>query len=62
MKKSRLTDYDTARSGGLIAINLNEGDKLIGAQLCTGDDDLLLVSEEGQALRFTADDDTLRPR
>ncbi len=61
VKKSRLTDYDTARSGGLIAINLNEGDKLIGAQLCTGDDDLLLVSEEGQALRFTADDDTLRP-
>ena len=61
IKKSRLTDYDTARSGGLIAINLNEGDKLIGARLCTGEDDLLLVSEEGQALRFTADDDTLRP-
>ena len=34
----------------------NEGDKLIGARLCTGEDDLLLVSEEGQALRFTADD------
>jgi DNA gyrase subunit A len=61
IKKSRLTDYDTARSGGLIAINLNEGDKLIGAQLCTEESDLLLVSEEGQALRFTADDETLRP-
>ncbi|MBB3115974.1 DNA gyrase subunit A [Corynebacterium bovis] len=61
VKKSRLTDYDTARSGGLIAINLNDGDRLIGAQLCTGEDDLLLVSEEGQAMRFTADDETLRP-
>ncbi|KAB1502797.1 DNA gyrase subunit A [Corynebacterium sp. 320] len=61
VKKSRLTDYDTARSGGLIAINLNEGDCLVGAQLCTAEDDLLLVSEEGQAMRFTADDETLRP-
>ena len=61
VKKSRLTDYDTARSGGLIAINLNEGDRLVGAQLCTAEDDLLLVSEEGQAMRFTADDETLRP-
>ena len=61
VKKSRLTDYATTRSSGLIAINLNEGDKLIGAQLCSADDDLLLVSEEGQAMRFTADDETLRP-
>ena len=61
VKKSKLTDYDTARSGGLIAINLNEGDHLVGAQLCTAEDDLLLVSEEGQAMRFTADDETLRP-
>lgn len=61
VKKSRLTDYDTNRSGGLIAINLNEDDRLVGAELCTDDDDLLLVSEEGQALRFTANDETLRP-
>ena len=61
VKKSRLTDYATTRSSGLIAINLNEGDKLIGAQLCSADDDLLLVYEEGQAMRFTADDETLRP-
>lgn len=60
VKKSRLTDYDTARSGGLIAINLNEDDRLVGAQLSSGNDDLLLVSEEGQALRFTANDETLR--
>lgn len=61
VKKSRLDDYESNRSGGLIAINLNEDDELIGAALCSEKDDLLLVSEEGQAIRFTADDEQLRP-
>lgn len=61
VKKSRLSDYESNRSGGLIAINLNEDDTLIGAALCSNEDDLLLVSEEGQAIRFSADDDQLRP-
>lgn len=61
VKKSRLTDYESARSAGLIAINLNEGDALIGAQLASEGDDILLTSEQGQAIRFTADDDQLRP-
>ncbi len=61
VKKSRLEEYDSARSAGLIAINLKEGDSLIGARLCSADDDLLLVSERGQAIRFTASDDALRP-
>ncbi|ALP48763.1 DNA gyrase subunit A [Corynebacterium glutamicum] len=61
VKKSRLLDYESARSGGLIAINLNEDDRLIGAALCGEEDDLLLVSEFGQSIRFTADDDQLRP-
>ena len=61
VKKSRLSDYESARSGGVIAINLNEGDKLIGASLCSNEDDLLLVSEEGQSIRFSADDEQLRP-
>ena len=61
VKKSRLTDYESARSAGLIAINLNEGDALIGAQLVNEGDDILLTSEQGQAIRFTADDDQLRP-
>ena len=61
VKKSRLTDYESARSAGLIAINLNEGDALIGAQLVSEGDDILLNSEQGQAIRFTADDDQLRP-
>ncbi|QRP19429.1 DNA gyrase subunit A [Corynebacterium striatum] len=61
VKKSRLTDYESARSAGLIAINLNEGDALIGASLVDEGDDILLTSEHGQAIRFTADDDQLRP-
>ena len=61
VKKSRLTDYESARSAGLIAINLNEGDALIGASLVSEDDDILLVSEQGQSIRFTADDEQLRP-
>ena len=61
VKKSRLTDYESARSAGLIAINLNEGDSLIGACLVGEDDDVLLVSEQGQAIRFSADDEQLRP-
>ena len=61
VKKSRLEEYDSARSAGLIAINLKDDDSLIGARLCSGDDDLLLISERGQAIRFTASDDALRP-
>ena len=61
VKKSHLTDYESARSAGLIAINLNEGDALIGACLAGDDDDLLLTSEQGQSIRFTANDDQLRP-
>lgn len=61
VKKTRLSEYDSVRSGGLRAINLNEEDRLIGAALCNGDDDLLLISEEGQALRFKANNETLRP-
>ena len=61
VKKSRLTDFDSPRSGGLIGINLREDDELVGAVLCSADDDLLLVSAEGQSIRFTASDEVLRP-
>ena len=60
-KKTELTRFDSNRSGGLIAIHLNEGDELIGAALCSADDDLLLVSRKGQSVRFRADDSQLRP-
>ncbi|MDR1998889.1 MAG: DNA gyrase subunit A [Frankiaceae bacterium] len=61
VKKSRLTDFDSNRSGGLVAINLKDGDELIAAALIFAEDDLLLVSQRAQAIRFRADDDSLRP-
>jgi DNA gyrase subunit A len=61
VKKTRLTDYDSNRSGGLIAVNLREGDELVGAGLAAAEDDLILVSVKGQSVRFHATDDTLRP-
>jgi DNA gyrase subunit A len=61
VKKTRLSEYDSNRSGGLIAVNLRDGDELVGVDVGSGNDDLLLVSVKGQSVRFTADDDTLRP-
>ncbi|WP_314301272.1 DNA gyrase subunit A [Kocuria palustris] len=61
VKKSRLEDYDTNRTAGVIAINLREGDELVSAKLVDADDDIFLVSRNGQSLRFQADDEALRP-
>lgn len=61
VKKTRLEDYDTNRTAGVIAINLRDGDELVSAQLVNETDDLLLVSRKGQSIRFTATDDALRP-
>ena len=61
VKKTRLTEYDSNRSGGVIAVNLRDGDELVSANLASADDDLLLVSRKGQSLRFTATDESLRP-
>ncbi len=62
VKKTRLTDYNSPRQAGVIAINFREDDdELIGAELATADDDLLLVSRKGQSVRFRADDEQLRP-
>jgi len=61
VKKSRLTDFDSPRSGGIIAINLREDDEVIAARLVSPDEDLLLVSGKAQALRFRASDESLRP-
>jgi DNA gyrase subunit A len=61
VKKSRLTDFDSPRSGGLIAINLREDDEVIAARLVSPDQDLLLVSKHAQAIRFRASDEALRP-
>ncbi|MRH86293.1 DNA gyrase subunit A [Nocardia sp. SYP-A9097] len=61
VKKSRLTDFDSNRTGGIVAVNLRDTDELVGAALCSADDDLLLVSAHGQSIRFSANDEVLRP-
>jgi DNA gyrase subunit A len=61
VKKSRLTDFDSPRTGGIIAINLREDDEVIAARLVSPDEDLLLLSKQAQAIRFHADDESLRP-
>ena len=61
VKKTRLTEFDTNRTGGIIAINLRDGDELISAQLVDESQDLLLVSRKGMSVRFTASEDQLRP-
>ena len=61
VKKTRLEEYDSPRSGGLIAVNLRDGDELVGARVAGPEDDLLLVSRKGQSSRFHASDEVLRP-
>ena len=61
VKKSHLSDYDTNRTAGLIAINLREGDEVVSAFTVSDKDDILLVSRNGMSLRFHADDASLRP-
>ena len=61
VKKSKLTDFDSNRSGGIVAINLRDSDELVGAVLCSAEEDLLLVSANGQSIRFSATDEALRP-
>jgi DNA gyrase subunit A len=61
VKKTKLTDFDSNRSGGIVAINLRGDDELINAALVSSDDDLLLVSRHAMSIRFHADDEALRP-
>ncbi|MEY4151177.1 MAG: hypothetical protein RJB28_244 [Actinomycetota bacterium] len=61
VKKSALTEYDSNRTGGLIAISLKDGDEVVSASAVTSTDELLLISKKGMSLRFTADDESLRP-
>ncbi len=61
VKKTALTEYDTNRTGGIIAINLREGDELVSAMLAEDSSDILLISRGGMSVRFTASDQALRP-
>lgn len=68
VKKTSLSEYDSPRQGGLIAVRLatdpetgEPADELIGAALCNPEDDIILVSKYGMSLKFRADDEQLRP-
>ncbi|MDO5051307.1 MAG: DNA gyrase subunit A [Pseudoclavibacter sp.] len=61
VKKTALTEYDTNRQAGVIAIRLREGDELVSAMLANAEDDVFLVSKAGMSLRFQANDEALRP-
>ena len=65
VKKTRLSEYDSNRSGGVIAINLREADgevdELVAGAIVNADDDVILVSRHGMSIRFHADDEQLRP-
>jgi DNA gyrase subunit A len=61
VKKTALEAYDTARTGGIIAIKLRDGDELVNAMLVDEENHLLLVSRKGMSICFKADNSTLRP-
>ena len=66
VKKTKLADFDSPRTGGLIAIRLREHvdgstDQVVAARLADDSDELILVSKKGQSIRFSANDDSLRP-
>ena len=52
VKKVQTSQFSNAKTRGIIAIKLDEGDKLVAALLSTGNDDLVLISRQGQALRM----------
>jgi DNA gyrase subunit A len=57
VKKTRLAEYNTPlRADGIIAINLKDGDELVGVRHSSGEDDILMVSRSGQAIRFAEKD------
>ena len=60
VKKTPLVEYDSPRTGGLIAISLKPGDEVVSASLVRNGDELLLVSKKGMSLRFVTDDESLR--
>jgi DNA gyrase subunit A len=56
VKKTRMSEYDSSRRDGLIAINLNDGDELVRVIQTNGDDDVFMVSQKGMTIRFSEGD------
>ena len=59
VKKTELSRFENTLSSGIIAVNLDDGDKLIGAQVTTGTSDIFLVTHNGTAIRFS--EENVRP-
>jgi DNA gyrase subunit A len=62
IKKTAMSEFEVVRRQGLIAMNLDEDDELIGAKLARIGDDVLLVSAQGRSIRFCVDDLRLASR
>ncbi len=56
IKKTRLTEYSRPRTNGVIAININEGDKVVNVQLTNGSDEIVIANKNGRAIRFNETD------
>lgn len=56
VKKSKLSDFRNIRKGGIIAINIEEKDRLIDCKLTTGNDEVVLITHEGMSIRFHEED------
>src|SRR6185503_17176204 len=59
VKKTSLSDYSRPRPSGIIAVDLDEGDRLVGVAITDGKHDVMLFSDEGKAVRF--DENDVRP-
>ncbi len=60
VRRNRLSDFRNVRAAGLIAMKLDEGDRLIGVATCREGDDVLLAARGGRCIRFQANEDQLR--
>ncbi|MGE4351590.1 MAG: DNA gyrase subunit A [Bdellovibrionales bacterium] len=56
VRRNKLSDFANVRPSGIIAMKLDEGDRLIAVRTCTGEDDVLLASRQGKAIRFAVED------
>jgi DNA gyrase subunit A len=61
VKKTLMSEYDKSRREGFIAINLRSGDELVRVLMCNGAEDILIISRQGMGIRFTNDDEQVRP-
>jgi DNA gyrase subunit A len=56
VRRNKLSDFADVRRSGIIAMKLDEGDSIVGVQICTDKDDVLLTTAAGQCIRFAVDD------